>query len=288
MAAQPKTYDPSQRMTRPDFELRHKVDTRLTRVALHHHDFYEIYFLVAGDVTYTIDSRLCRVLPGDILFVSPRELHKLRISPAQDPYERYVLWITPRYLRRLSTGSTDLAGCLDPARDGYRNRLRVSPEDQRAVRELVARLYAEQQREDFGGDLMPESLLIQLLVTINRLAARADAAPEEPSRSSQLVSQAAEYIGAHCGEDLPLEDLAARFFVSKYYLSHEFNRIIGVSVHRYILKKRLLTACQLMAQGGRPGQVWSQCGFGDYTVFYRAFRAEYGVSPRDYALSLRD
>ena len=288
MAARTKGYDPDQRMTRPDFELRHKVDQRMSRVPLHHHDFYEIYFLVTGDVTYTIDSKLCRVLPGDILFVSPRELHKVRISTTQDPYERYVLWITPRYLRRLSTGRTDLARCLDPGREGYRNRLRVPPEDQRAVGALAARLYEEQQGEGYGRDLMPESLLVQLLVTLNRLADRDAAAQEDPARSSQLVSQAAEYIGAHCGESMSLDDLAERFFVSKYYLSHEFNRIMGVSVHRYILKKRLLTACQLMARGARPGQVWADCGFGDYTGFYRAFRAEYGVSPRDYAQSVRD
>ena len=122
MAARTGDFDPSQKMTRPDFELRHKTDRRLTRVAMHHHDFYEIYLLVTGDVTYTIDSKLCRVLPGDVLFVSPRELHKLRIAATQDPYERYVLWITPRYLKRLSTGKTDLLRCLDPAREGYRNR----------------------------------------------------------------------------------------------------------------------------------------------------------------------
>ena len=288
MASRTKGPDPSQRMTRPDFELQHKVDERMSRVAMHHHGFYEIYLLVTGDVTYTIDSKLVRVLPGDVLFVSPRELHKLRISTAQDPYERYVLWITPQYLRRLSTGKTDLLRCLDPTREGYRNRLRVPPEDQRTVQDLAARLYEEQQREGYGADVMPESLLTQLLVTLNRLAEREAAAGEDPARTSQLVSQAADYISAHCGEDLSLAALAERFYVSKYYLSHEFNRVMGVSVHRYILKKRLLTACQLMARGARPGQVWADCGFGDYTGFYRAFRAEYGVSPRDYAQSVKD
>ena len=88
-------------------------------------------------------------------------------------------------------------------------------------------------------------------------------------------------------EPLSLEQLAEQVYVSKYHLSHEFNRLVGTSVYRYIQKKRLLIARQLLAQGKRPSEVYNACGFGDYAGFYRAFRNEYGVSPREYAYSVR-
>ena len=81
--------------------------------------------------------------------------------------------------------------------------------------------------------------------------------------------------------------LAERFFVSKYHLSHEFNRQVGTGVYHYIQKKRLLIARQLLAQGKKPNQVYISCGFTDYTGFYRAFKAEYGVSPREFAAEVR-
>ena len=71
----PAAFDPRQSMRRADFELQYKRDSYLKKVDLHHHDFYEIYFLITGDVTYTIESKLYRVAPGDILLISPRELH---------------------------------------------------------------------------------------------------------------------------------------------------------------------------------------------------------------------
>ena len=279
--------DRRERMTRPRFQLEYKLDTGMRKVGLHHHDFYELYFLLAGDVHYTVESRVYHVLPGDVFLVSPRELHKLRIRTERDVYERYVLWLEPRYLARLSSGRTDLARCRDSGREGYRNRLRLSPEEQQAVRSLMDRLHRETEGDGYGADLMGESLLTGLLVTVNRLAAREGAGPEELPRSSALVSQVVDHIGLHYAEPLTLDALAERFFVSKYYLSHEFNRITGESVHRYILKKRLLIARQLLARGERPGQVWERCGFGDYTGFYRAFRAEYGSSPRDFAQAAR-
>jgi AraC-like DNA-binding protein len=80
-------------------------------------------------------------------------------------------------------------------------------------------------------------------------------------------------------EELSLDGLAERFFVSKYHLSHTFTREVGVSLHRYITMRRLLMARQLLSAGVPAGQACSACGFTDYTSFYRAFKAEYGISP---------
>ena len=45
------SFDPRQELKAESFEIQHKRDTYLKKVALHHHDFYEIYYLVSGDVT---------------------------------------------------------------------------------------------------------------------------------------------------------------------------------------------------------------------------------------------
>ena len=78
-----------------------------------------------------------------------------------------------------------------------------------------------------------------------------------------------------------------RFFISKYHLLRKFEAQVGTTVHRYILQKRLLNAKQLLAGGLAPSEVCTYCGFGDYANFYRAFRAEYGTTPRQYVQSLR-
>lgn len=286
MTTTPKHYDPQQNMCRPDFELQYKRDIELQNVELHHHDFYEVYFLITGDVTYTIESKLYRVLPGDLLLISPKELHQIYICPERSAYERYVLWVDPKVLTRLSSPQTDLLDCLDPSRPEYRNQIRLTPEAQQRIHGLMSDLYEELQQNSYGSDILPELLLTELLVTINRLAKDTVVPDTEPSRSGEMVSRVVDYITAHYGEALSLESLADQFYISKYHLSHEFNRQVGTSVHRYILKKRLLIARDLLAQGKKPSEVWNPCGFGDYTGFYRAFKAEYGTSPREYAQSV--
>ena len=287
MALQPQMFDPRQEMKKSDFELQYKRDSYLNDVELHHHDFYELYFLLSGDVTYTIESRLYHVMPGDMLLISPRELHQLYIRSEMSTYERYVLWVNPQVLDRLSTELTDLCRCFDPTRPGYGNLLRLRPEDRGKMQSLLESLHQEAQTGGFGSDLLRESLFIQLLVTINRLVAQEGNSFEEGNRGNRAVTKVVDYVNLHYSEPLSLDMLAERFYVSKYHLSHEFHRQVGTSVYRYIQKKRLLIARQLLQQGKKPNEVYADCGFGDYAGFYRAFKAEYGAAPREYASSVR-
>ncbi len=280
-------FDPRQEMGREDFELQYKRDTYLQDVELHHHDFHELFFLISGDVTYTIESRQYHMMPGDMLLISPQELHQICIRPEMSVYERFVLWVDPQLLGRISTPLSDLTAHLGPNRPKQGNLLRFKPEDCSHVRQLFEELWQESENDGYGSDLLRQSLLIQLLVTINRLAANPDGHFEEVIHASKTVSKVVDHINSHYSEPLSLDMLAELVYVSKYHLSHEFNRQVGTSVYRYIQKKRLLIARQLLAQGTKPNEVYSKCGFSDYAGFYRAFRAEYSVSPREYARSVR-
>ena len=90
------TFDPRQEMNRADFEILHMRDTYLKDVQLHHHDFFEVFFLISGDVSYTIESRVYHLMPGDLLLISPKELHQICIRHEMAAYERFVLWVDPQ------------------------------------------------------------------------------------------------------------------------------------------------------------------------------------------------
>lgn len=280
-------YTERQEMRFPDFELQHKRDTYLNHVELHHHDFYEIYYLVSGDVTYVIEGKLCRILPGDLLLVSPRELHQVSIGSDQGPYERYVLWITQSTIRKLSTQLSDLETVLDPLKPGHTNLIRLTPEQQFTVRNLMESVFQETESQRFGSDILRENYAANLLVQINRLAQLHAQEPEAFVHSSRMVSQVVDYVNSHYHEKLTLDSLAEHFYVSKYHLSHEFQKHMGTGIYRYIQKKRLQIARQLLAEGESPTNVSALCGFGDYPGFYRAFTSEYGVAPKEFAKSVK-
>ena len=80
MAGKAQNFTQRQHMLRPGYEIFRYCDSELGEVSLHHHDFYEIYLFLNGSVEYSIESRIYRLLPGDILLIGPMELHQPRIT----------------------------------------------------------------------------------------------------------------------------------------------------------------------------------------------------------------
>ena len=284
MAGKVQPFNTRQHMLAQSFEVFRYSDSHLKNVALHHHDFYEVYLFLCGNVDYTIESRNYRLLPGDLLLINPMELHQPRITPEKQPYERIVLWINQPFLQQFSSPQTSLTRCFDTHLPTHTNLLRLTPAQRVRVSSFMDSLVQESYRGDYGGDLSSVGLLIQLLVEINRIALAGPQKHELKDKSSGLITQVLDYINSHYNEDLSLDSLAGMFYISKYHLSHEFNRLVGTSVYRYIIQKRLVIAKQLLSAGVAPTEVYQHCGFGDYANFYRAFKSEYHIGPKKFAV----
>lgn len=272
-------FDPRQFMHQKDFEVFHYRDPHPNEVEVHHHDFYEVYLFLEGEAEYWVEGHIFHLLPGDLLLINPMELHRPLINPNTGVYERIVLWIDKSYLETLSGGDTNLVRCFDNSLPTHSNLLRPSNVHRSNITSRLSELVRESYSTEFGGKLYASGIFLQFMVELNRLALHINTQSEESRQPSKLVSNVLTYISGHYNEDLSLEGLAQQFFVSKYHLSHEFTKAVGVGVYRYIMLKRLLMAKQMLADGLTPGEVYNSCGFRDYTNFYRAFKAEYGISP---------
>lgn len=274
-------FDSRQSMKDKRFEVFHYRDKKLDSVSIHHHDFFEVYFFLSGRVSFKVEGKSYHLEPGDLLLINPQELHQPDIG--QDAlYERIVLWIDRTYLAGLcSAAGTDLAACFNNDAPGHTNLLRPTKLRRAALSQLLEGLIREYYSDELGSFAYAQGLLTQFMVELNRLAQSSGYVErrEEPD----LVTQVLAYIGNHYQENITLESLASEFFVSKYHLSHEFSHRVGTSVYRYVIFRRLLQARELIAAGQAPGEVYQSCGFGDYANFYRAFKGEYGISPREFA-----
>lgn len=287
MAHKTHSFTDRQKMSRSTFEVYHYRDEKVKEVALHHHDFYEVYFFISGNVSYNIESRSYRLSPGDVLLINPQELHQPIFSPEKQHYERYVLWISAGLLQQFSLPDQDLSRCFDTAHPDHTNLVRPDAVSRELLTYLFQQLIREQDSGEYASEICCLSLLTQLLVLVNRTALRAGRDPEPRDNADSVVYRILSYISEHYSEDLTLDFLANEFFISKYHLSREFSRVVGTSVHRYIVQKRLIMARQMMASGTSTSEVSQLCGFGDYSNFYRAFTGEYQISPRKYLEELK-
>lgn len=97
--------------------------------------------------------------------------------------------------------------------------------------------------------------------------------------SDSAVSAALKFIGKNYCSPINLDMIAESIGVSPSSLSHIFKASLNTSVYRYITNKRMMTAQRFLSSGISPAAAAYKCGYSDYTVFYRAYKKYYGISP---------
>lgn len=124
-----------------------------------------------------------------------------------------------------------------------------------------------------------------------RLAARAvevdgDVEPDRSAISSAAVARVTRtvrMIETQAATGLTLIDLAREARLSPFHYLRTFESLTGVTPHQYLLRMRLRAAAtRLATEHARILDIAYDAGFGDVSNFNRAFRREFGVSPRIY------
>ena len=257
-----------------DFRLFHLRGAMEESVDWHYHTFHKIIEFLGGESGYGVEGKQYLLQPGDLVLVPQGCIHRPEAEP-NAPYERRILYLSPEFLRRAG-GGCDLAACFDRAREEF--RFVVHPADGTGGGQLTALEHAE--REDaFGRELLAQSLLFQFLIGLNRAMADDLLQYAKPAAYDRKIEAILRYLSEHLTEPVSIDDLAARFFVSKYHMMRQFRAQTGYTIHGYLTGKRLMRARAMIAAGTPVLQASEESGFGDYSAFLRAYRKQFGAAP---------
>ena len=265
-----------------NFKIFHIRDKKDIKFEYHHHDFSKIVILIDGDLTYYIEGKAYILKPWDILFVNKNEIHKPVVHPNKY-YERIVIWLNPDFMAKYAQGNNNLLKCFEVAIKNNYNLLRLNMKSIDIIKNLIQDIQNCNNSNEFGSEILKESLFVQLMVLMNRLFLNSDKNRDiEDIQYDKTIEGVLNYINSNLENDLSIDTIASEFFISKYYLMRKFKNQIGSSIHNYVVQKRLILARSLISDGLSMSSVCSRCGFNDYSSFVRAFKKVYGVSPRNY------
>lgn len=263
-------------MLRQDFQLSHNRDPYFRTMEFHAHDFLELYYFLDGSVTYYIEDQVYDLCPGDLLIIPAGKMHRPVIANEHAAYERMVLWITPQYLQSIDSPAGDLQKNLQKVGEhGYCVPFR-GDETVFVTALLKKLLYIQKNNTD---PKFCAGAVELYLWTIFRSYGVIDTTHRN---ETQVIPQVIRYITEHFSEPLTLEDIAAEFFVSKSYLNRHFKAYTDSTVYAYIMALRLTHARRMLREGIPAVEAGRECGFSDYSTFYKAFKTQTGLSPQQF------
>lgn len=262
-----------------NFKIFHLTDTSPREFSYHYHDFNKILILLNGDVTYNIEGRSYPLQSNDIIFVNAGEVHKPIIN-SESPYERIIIYVSTDFLDSYHKNNADLNTCFKEAHRKQSHVLRMKSFQSSRLNFCISRMEASLRDSSFANEIYQEILFIEFMIELNRASLYDDISYISNSSSNKTVLSVIEYLNTHLTEDINIDHLAEHFFLSRYYLMHTFKEETGYSIGNYLATKRLLLAKEMIADGKPITEVCYACGYKNYSTFSRAYKKNFGKSPR--------
>jgi AraC-like DNA-binding protein len=233
--------------------------------SVHYHDAYEIYILEKGARSYDIDGTLVPLGEREVALIRPNEPH----STDGSAYSRYVLYFKEAYLDRYFTAEAK-ALLLS-----LFSKRKLALDKESYLRLTAALVELNGRHEDF-----------LLFAEILRILLFCSSLPLRRTEDKSLAARVKAYLGEGYLTFSGLDDLAARFFVTKSHLCRLFKEETGLSVVTYVNTLRLQRATgELRFTRKSIKRIAADCGFHSSGYFCRLFREQLGTSPGEYRKS---
>jgi AraC family transcriptional regulator len=222
-------------------------------------------------VTSRCDGETLRRLqvPGDVKIVPPGVP---RVWETESATVKLSMYLSPALLF-----STAEAMGLDPDRVAVAPRLHVrDPRIEHIGWAVMAELEAAEPFGRLYGDCLGVALASHLLRSyvpsgVSRAASRL------PQRR---MARVLNFIHENVASDLSLAELAKIAGLSASHFKTLFKRSVGMPVHRYVIRRRVEYATELLQNSDAPmADVALQAGFANQSHMARSMRRALGVTP---------
>lgn len=192
---------------------------------------------------------------------------------SQLPCQLDILQVCPQIIERLVGG--EAAPIISTGASS------LPPIQKQIWKRLVAAATAFEEGVDHIVDVCTELLLVSLLQPTR--AGPAGGSPIDPAvagANHEALNLAIGFIDANLGQKIEVGDIAKAAKLSPFYFSRLFRAACGVSVHGYVIEKRLQMARHLLATTDVPlTTIALETGFSSQSHLTTMFRERFGTTP---------
>ncbi len=233
---------------------------------VHAHDICEMIFIKKGNVLAVIGAKTYKLRKGSLIIFRPHIPHRIIVEG--DDYERYDIIFDEKQLANKMFDkipqNTDVIDCSGSG----------------IIEDLLKKIdYYYMNFEGKNIKLLVTNIIEEIVLNLTLIAK--EGTDDGLISVNPTINRAVEYIDEFYTEDITIEDICKRLYITKSHLHHLFTSHLQISPKKYVNFKRLAKARNLIRMGTKPTEVYLSCGFTDYVTFFRNYKNQFGHSPKD-------
>ena len=248
---------------------------------LHHHEFFELAYVLSGSAEHTIDGHSMIISKGDYFFMNLKASHGY--TAIGQGFQMVNCLFMPEFLDKSLNGAHSFSEIMNnyPSkfeRTEFSDRVagRVFHDGDGFISLLLSKMLEEFEENKKGRLDVIKSLLLTLLISI----ARED---EETYEKTSYVGSIKSYIFENFTGEPSLSEISSELGISLTYASLIFKRATGSTFRDYLMRLRIEKACDLLRTSGKTiNEIAELVGYSDPAFFYKSFKKHLAISPATY------
>lgn len=272
---------------RAAFSIIYNFHSPCTITQLHDHNSYEILIPFCDGMKCFMSNQVYDVRKGDVFIFPPCVSHKVD-PPSHSIYERYVLYFKTEYINSFSPLSEKLLRGLFTQTECDAQCIHFEEEQEGNLISLIKKTQSYVNSPGYAQEIYTQHAFFEILLLLSK-ESHIQNSNHYVSRNINYfkIKDVLAYIYSNLSEDLSLDNLTAKFYMSKTYFNNMFKLHTGVTVNQYIITTRIAASKKLLQEGKPVSQIYEKIGFNNYSHFIRTFTKIVGISPKQYAIKYK-
>ncbi len=243
----------------------------------HMHIYYEFINIIEGNALYNVEGQEYEISAGDIVFTNPNEFHFISF-PKGTLYSRQFLQIDSRLVNGIKANILDV---LNARTFGQNNKIPADIVSKYNLLDIFKGVEEYSVKKNDDTDLMLSLYCAQLIIKVSEILQK-EFLVNDTSAKHKHIKAIYDYIEKNFTKPIKVDDIANAVYLNKSYISRLFKSKTALTLSAYINIRRIMLAKNLLLGGKNATDIFFDCGFNDYSTFYRSFKAYVGTSPEDF------
>jgi len=269
-----------------NFEIFEKHGVPTTIDKYHYHNFYEIVYILEGECSMLVNNCTYYLKRGDFLLISSEVMHKYNYNDTvHTNSKRLILWINKSYLDSLSDDSLKLHSCFEYSEqsNNFAYHFPVYYNDTLQYSLIKISTFNFDGTENFDGKHLFDKANLTIFFTYLCNLCRKNIYKLLSNTHHDLIDQVSHFVDEHITKEISIDDLAKFLNISKYHFLRKFKHLTGITVHDYIINKKMICACEDIKNTNNTfSYICTHYSFGNYSSFLRNFIKINGLGPAQY------